>query len=283
MQDKFQNRITPKGTGGLKFKETLAYKDLIFLFVRREFVANYKQTILGPLWAIIQPLLTTFVYAFVFGHLAKLDTKEVPSYLFYMSGTVLWIYFSGSITKISNTFIDNRRVLEKVYFPRLVMPVSMVLSKLISFIIQFALFTLLWGYYALEGSGISMNWYALMTPLIVLQLALLAMGVGVIISSLTVRYRDLGMLVTFGVELWKYLSPIAYDMTAVGLTSSNSLYSLYMLNPVTPAVNLFRYAFFSVGTMDWGYYAISWAITLLIFFLGVLLFNRVERTFADTV
>ena len=282
-EEKFQNKITPKGTGGLKFKETFAYKDLIFLFVRREYVANYKQTILGPLWAIVQPLLSTFVYAFVFGHLANLDSKEVPSYLFYMSGTILWIYFSTSLTKISNTFIDNRRVLAKVYFPRLVMPISTILSRLISFGIQFVLFMLLWCYYALAGSQVAMNWYVLMTPLIVLQFALLAMGVGVIISSLTVKYRDLGMLVTFGVELWKYLSPIAYDMNTVGLTASSGLYAIYMLNPITPSINLFRYAFFSVGGVDWTFYHISWAITLLIFFGGVLLFNKVERTFADTV
>lgn len=282
-EENFQNRITPKGKGGLKFKETLAYKDLIFLFVRREYVANYKQTILGPLWAVIQPLLSTFVYAFIFGHLANLDSKEVPSYLFYMSGTILWIYFSTTLIKISNTFIDNRRVLSKVYFPRLVMPISTVLSRLISFAIQFVLFLCLWAYYALSGSGIAMNAYALMSPLIVLQLAMLAMGVGVIISSLTVKYRDLGMLVTFGVELWKYLSPIAYDMNAIGLTAESGLYAIYMLNPVTSAVNLFRYGFFSVGGFDWLYYLISWAITLLIFFGGVLLFNKVERTFADTV
>ena len=282
-ENNFQNRITPKDKGGLKFKETLAYKDLIFLFVRREYVANYKQTILGPLWAIIQPLLSTFVYAFVFGHLAKLDSQEVPSYLFYMSGTILWIYFSSSLIRISNTFIDNRRVLTKVYFPRLVMPVSTVMSRLISFGIQIVLFILLWSYYSLSGSGIAMNWYVLMTPLIVLQLAMLAMGVGVIISSLTVRYRDLGMLVSFGVELWKYLSPIAYDMNAIGINANSNLYVLYMLNPITSVVNLFRYAFFSVGSFDWVFYIISWVLTLVIFFFGVLLFNKVEKTFADTV
>lgn len=163
------------------------------------------------------------------------------------------------------------------------MPISTIFSRLISLGIQFVLFIVLWAYYALSGSSVAMNWYVLMTPLIVLQFALLAMGVGVIISSLTVKYRDLGMLVTFGVELWKYLSPIAYDMNTVGLTTSSGLYAIYMLNPITPAINLFRYAFFSVGSVDWLFYLISWAITLLIFFGGVLLFNKVERTFADTV
>ncbi len=280
----FEHKITSSHRlFDLKIKEVLAYKDLIALFVRREFVANYKQTILGPLWAILQPLLTTFVYAFVFGSLAGLSASGVPTVLFYLSGTILWLYFSSAFTLVARTFRDNSRVMSKVYFPRLVMPISSVISKLISFTIQFILFMLVLLGFMAFGTKINLNLYALFLPIIIVQLGLLALGFGVIISSITVKYRDLAMLITFGVEIWKYLTPIAYDMDKIGLVKGTTFYSVYMLNPVTPVVNLFRFGFLGIGSVDLVFYLISWAVTIIIVFVGTILFNKVERTFADMV
>ncbi len=284
MEKSFEHKITASHRlFDLKLKEVVSYKDLIALFVRREFVANYRQTILGPLWAILQPLLTTFVYAFIFGMLAGLSASGVPTILFYLSGSILWLYFASSFTLVARTFRDNSRVMSKVYFPRLVMPISSVISKLISFSIQFVMFMLVLLGFMVFKTEININFYALMLPLVVLELGLLALGFGIIISSITVKYRDLAMLITFGVEIWKYLTPIAYDMDKIGLTVGSSFYALYMLNPVTSAVNVFRFGFLGIGSIDWTYYLISWAVTLVILFIGAILFNKVERTFADMV
>ena len=277
--------IRPKsGWFDLPIKELLRYKDLILLFVKRDFVSLYKQTVLGPAWAVIQPFLTTIVFSLVFGSIAGLAPDGVPSFLFYLSGTVVWTYFSNCLTRTSDTFIANAAILGKVYFPRLVMPVSTVLSKLIDFAIQYAFFLVFLVIYGLTGAAIRPNWLVLLTPVLLLQLAMLSLGCGVIISAATTKYRDLRMLVSFGVQLWMYASPVAYDMFSMSAFAPGSkYYTLYMLNPVTPIVNLFRYAYLGIGQVDWLYYGISWAITCGLLFAGIVLFSRVEKTFMDTV
>ena len=277
--------IRPKsGWFDLPVKELFRYKDLILLFVKRDFVSLYKQTVLGPAWAVIQPFLTTIVFSLVFGSIAGLAPEGVPSFLFYLSGTVGWTYFANCLTRTADTCIANAAILGKVYFPRLVMPVSTVLSKLIDFAIQYGFFLVFLVIYGLTGAAIRPNWLILLTPLLLLQLAMLSLGCGVIISAATTKYRDLRMLVSFGVQLWMYASPVAYDMFSMSaFAPGGKYYSLYMLNPVTPIVNLFRYAYLGIGQVDWQSYGISWAVTCCLLFAGIVLFSRVEKTFMDTV
>ena len=279
MEQKFTTVIVPK-TGWFDFhlKEVLRYRDLIFLFVKRNFVSQYKQTILGPAWALIQPLLTTVVFTVVFGNIAGLAAEGVPSFLFFMCGNIAWQYFSGCLTSTANTFTGNAGVFGKVYFPRLVSPISTVLTNLISFFIQFVMFAIFLVVYWIRGE-VHPTWYALMLPLLLLEMAMLSLGVGVIISSLTTKYRDLKMLVGFGVSLWMYGTPVAYD---IGIIPQKYM-SLYMLNPMTPIINTFRQAFLGLGSFDLPHYLISWAVTLVVVFIGLMLFNRVEKTFMDTV
>lgn len=281
----FQTLIQPKtGWFDLKLKEVYAYRDLVFLFVKRNFVSKYKQTVLGPAWAIIQPLLTTVVFTLVFGNIAGLAPTGVPSFVFYLSGTILWTYFSNCLGQTANTFVANSGTMGKVYFPRLVMPLSTVFSELISLAIQYAFLIIFLVYYAVIGQGVQPNWWLLMTPLLILQLALLSLGFGIIISALTTKYRDLAMLVGFGTQLWMYATPIAYDMYGFSVFApGGKLHALYMCNPVTPVVNIFRYGYLGIGSIEWSYYFIGWAITLVVLFFGIMLFNRVEKTFMDTV
>lgn len=282
---KFQTVIEPKnGWFDLHLKELLHYKDLIFLFVKRNFVSQYKQTVLGPLWAIVQPLLTTVVFTLIFGNIAGLAADGVPSFIFYLSGTILWTYFNQCLTQTANTFVANRNTLGKVYFPRLVMPISTVMSNLISLAIQFVFMVIFLVYYVITDQGCEPNLYILMTPLIILQLALLSLGCGIIISALTTKYRDLAMLVGFGTQLWMYASPIAYDFNSMAVFAPGGKYhTLIMLNPIASIVNLFRYAYLGLGEMEWIFYGISWAITLAVLFIGIILFSKVEKTFMDTV
>lgn len=277
--EKFTTVIVPKtGWFDINLKEVWQYRDLVMLFVRRNFVSQYKQTILGPLWAIIQPLLTTVVFTVVFGSLAGLAADGVPSFLFFLSGNVAWQYFSNCLTNTANTFTGNAGILGKVYFPRLVMPISTVMTNLISFAIQMAMFLVFLVIYWIRGA-VQPNWYALMTPILIVHMAMLSLGTGVIISALTTKYRDLKMLVGFGVQLWMYATPVAYD---IGIIPQKYM-GLYMLNPMTPVINTFRVAFLGLGSFDLGYYLLSWAVTLVILFVGVVLFSRVEKTFMDTV
>lgn len=288
MQQTWKTHITPANRAlRVNFKEVWEYRDLIGLFVKRDFTAKYKQTVLGPLWAVIQPLLTTVVFSIIFGSLAGLTTSDVagkalhmPSFLFYMIGTITWSYFSSTVTANANTFITNRAIMGKVYYPRIVSPISTALSNLLSFGIQVLLFCVIALVYALTGHAqIRITWYLLLVPLLVLQLILLSTGVGIIISSLTTKYRDLAMLVGFGLHLWQYLSPIPYGLALI----PEKYLGLYMLNPVTPVVTTMRLAFFGTGYFNWGYYGISMGMTLVVFFIGLVLFNRIEKTFMDTV
>ena len=284
-EQSFTTVIKPKsGWFDLHLKEVFAYRDLIFLFVKRNFVSKYKQTILGPLWAIIQPLLTTVVFTLVFGNIAGLSPDGVPPFIFYLCGTILWTYFSNCLSQTANTFVANSGTMGKVYFPRLVMPISTVFSELISLVIQYCFMVIFLVFYTVTGQGVQPNVWILMTPLIVLQLALLSLGCGIIISALTTKYRDLAMLVGFGVQLWMYGSPIAYDMFSFAVFApGGKWHTLYMCNPISSVVNLFRYAYLGVGTVEWHYYSISWITTFALLFLGVVLFSHVEKTFMDTV
>lgn len=284
---KFKTVITSKHKlFDLHIKETFAYKDLIFLFVKRDFTAKYKQTLLGPLWAILQPLLTTVVFTIIFGRLAGLTTADttqeliIPSFLFYMAGNICWNYFSSNLTANSNTFIAHRGVMGKVYYPRLVTPIATAFSDLISFGIQFLLFVGIWlVYIIIGGTSITITPALLLIPLLVVQLMVLSTGFGIIISSVTTKYRDLTMLVGFGLQLWQYASPIAYGLALI----PEEYMWFYMLNPLTPIITTFRYAMFGTGYFDILYYLIGWAVSLLLFFIGLILFSRIERTFMDTV
>lgn len=278
-KQKFSTVIVPKnGWLDINLKEVWKYRDLIVLFVRRNFVSQYKQTILGPAWALIQPLMTTVVFTVVFGSLAGLAADGVPTFLFYLSGTVAWQYFSTCLTGTAGTFTGNAAILGKVYFPRIVMPVSTVLTNLIAFAIQFAMFLVCLAFYWIDGQ-VYPNLLILMLPILILHMACLGLGTGVIISSLTTKYRDLTMVVGFGVQLWMYATPVTYDINII----PEKFMWLYMLNPMTPIINTFRKAFLGIGTFDLNYYLLSWAVTLVILFFGVMLFSRVEKTFMDTV
>jgi len=273
----------------LHIRETIQYRDLIGLFVKRNFTTSYKQTILGPLWAVFQPLLTTVVFTLVFGSLAGLATTDaagayvLPSFLFYLSGNILWNLFSGTLQYTSATFLENRNIMGKVYYPRLVNPVATAFSRLVSFGIQFGLFLILWAFFLIRGgTSIRITPALLLLPLTILQLMVLSTGCGIIISSVTTKYRDLAMLVGFGLQLWQYASPIAYGLELVSKKIPNLMW-LYMLNPVTPIVTTFRYAMFGFGYFNLGYYAVSWIMTVALFFVGLILFSRIERTFMDTI
>ena len=266
-------------------REVWHYKDLTLLLVKRNFISRYKQTILGPAWAVIQPLLTTAVFTFIFGNVAKLaNCGAVPTFLFYMCGNIAWQFFSGCLSGTANTFIANRGIMGKVYFPRICMPISTVLSRLISFGIQSAMFlAFLIIYYFVPGYSIGTNWYVLMAPLLILEAAVLGLGCGIIISALTTKYRDLQFLVSFGVSLWMYATPVAYSMDL--FKGSAALYIIGRANPMSPIIEMMRYGFLGgeAGSIDWLSYGWSWIFTLGILVWGVSLFNKVERTFMDTV
>ena len=271
-----RNRIDWKGLKNCR--------DLIFLWVRRNFVSRYKQTVLGPAWAIIQPFFTTVVFSLIFGEIAGLGAAGVPNFIFYLSGTVIWTLFSNCLNQNSTTFIANANIMGKVYFPRLVMPIATAISQFITFGIQFAFMLLFLVYYIIFGAGVHPNFYILLLPLVLIQTAVLGTGLGVIISSLTTKYRDLTMAVGFFVSLWQYASPIAYDMfSRRSLYEKHLVYYFYMLNPFTPIINIFRYAFLGTGEIDWLYYGISVLMTVVITVVAVQMFNKVERTFMDTV
>lgn len=280
MNEDWTTEIKPKtGWFDINLKELFQYRDLITMFVKRDFKTLYKQTILGPLWIIINPLLTTIMYTIVFGNIANISTDGMPQIVFYMLGTTVWTYFSTCLTKTSTTFTANATIFGKVYFPRLVTPISTVISGLINFAVQFVMFLGFAIYYYVTGAPIHPNIYILITPLLLAQLALLSLGFGVIISSLTTKYRDLAVLVTFGVQLWMYATPVVYPASQIG----GKLKTLMMLNPVSPIVESFRYAFLGSGSIPWNFLGISVITTLVVLFIGVVLFSRVEKTFMDTV
>jgi lipopolysaccharide transport system permease protein len=266
----------------LHLSELWHYRDLTMLFVWRDFVAQYKQTILGPLWHIIQPLCTTLLFTLIFGNIAKLPTDDLPPMLFYMAGITAWNYFAECLNRSSGTFIQNAGMFGKVYFPRLCVPVSVVISNLIKFGIQFTLFLAFMAYFYAKGAPIHPNAVVFLTPVLVLIMAALGLGLGIIVSSLTVRYRDLQVLITFGVQLLMYATPVILPLSKIQKAYPKYLW-LVLANPMSAVLETFRYAFLGAGTYSVMNLLYSATATLVILFIGLLLFNHVERTFMDTV
>lgn len=279
-QDQWDLVITPrKKWWDLQLREVWHYRDLIAMFVRRDFVSKYKQTILGPLWFLLQPFLTSVVFTVVFGNIAKLPTDDLPQLLFYMSGTVLWSYFSTCLVSTSEIFINNAHLFGKVYFPRLVMPVSVVISNLITFGIQFLFFIGFFIYFFIIGEPVGFTLWALALPLLILLMGGLGLGFGIIISSLTTKYRDLRFLVSFGVSLWMYGTPVIYPVSSI----PEKWRWVADYNPVTPIIETFRLGFLGRGEVSWLRLAYSTFFMLVVLLIGVMVFNRVEKTFIDTV
>ena len=264
----------------LKLKEVWQYKDLIWLFTKRSFVVTYKQTVLGPAWLFINPIITSFIYAFVFGGIAGMSTDGLPQILFYLPGTAIWTYFSNCLVKNATTFTANAGVFGKVYFPRLTIPISNMLSSAITFGIQFIMVMIAVIVYTLLGQ-VSPNWWLFwVIPLVLIHLGVMGMGIGIIISSMTTKYRDLTVLVGFAVQLLMYATPVVYPLSQL---SDGWMKTIIMINPVTMPIELYRYALLGVGTLNWVYYAISVVFTLVVIIFGIMVFNKVERTFMDTV
>jgi len=279
--------IKPKnGLLDLNFREIWHYRDLLALFVRRNIITQYKQTILGPLWFIIQPALTVAMYMVVFGGIAGIPTDGIPQPLFYLAGICMWQYFADCLTKTSNTFVDNAGIFGKVYFPRLITPLSNTISNLVRFGIQFLLFAAVYAAYLFSGVEAAPNLYALLFPLLVLMLAGLALGFGILISSLTTKYRDLQILFTFIVQLWMYGTPIVYPLSQVQgkVVAGIDVYPLMCINPVTPVIETFKYGFLGAGEfIGWGWVGYSFTFTVVLIAVGVIIFNRVQKSFMDTV
>lgn len=263
----------------VNFRELFRYRDLIWLFVKRDLVNSYKQTVLGPIWILINPLLSTTVFTVIFGIIAGISTDGVPPFLFYMSGNVLWSFFSSNLNKGSSTFLSNARIFGKVYFPRLVMPIANVIFNFINFALQTVVYIILVVVYALMGTGVHPNLMILLTPLLVLQTALLGMGIGLFVSSITTKYRDLNILVNFGISLLMYITPVVYPISEAPL----GLGTVLLLNPVAPIVETYRYAFLGSGAFHWVYWLVSLGVTALILLFGLVIFNKVEKNFIDTV
>ncbi len=264
----------------LNLKEVWMYRDLIQLFIKRNFVVAYKQTILGPAWIFITPLFSSIVQAFVFGGIAGIGTEGVPTMLFYLCSNAIWAFFSSCLVNNANTFTANAYVFGKVYFPRLTTPISNVISSMIRFGIQMCLVLAFMIYFLIQGV-VHPNWAVwFMIPVELIHLGILGMGFGIIISSMTTKYRDLTILVDFGVSAWMYLTPVVYPLSTL---ADGWMKTLLMVNPVTSAVEMLRYAILGQGTLDWNYYGLSWLITLTVAVLGIMIFNKVERNFMDTV
>lgn len=270
------------------WRELWRYRDLCSLLIKRNIITQYKQTILGPAWYVVQPLLTTIMYMVVFGGFAGIETDGIPQPLFYLSGICLWTYFADCLTKTSNTFVENSALFGKVYFPRLVVPIANVASNLLRLGIQFGLFLLVYAIYliAAPGCGAAPNWYALLAPVMVLMTAGLALGFGTIVSSLTTKYRDLQILFTFLVNLWMYATPIVYPLSLTGDRTiwGISVKTLMSLNPVTPVIETFKYGLLGGGDfIGWGWILYSFGFMLAVLALGVVIFNKVQKNFMDTV
>lgn len=272
--------ITPrKKWFELKLGDIWYYRDLIALFVRRDFVSRFKQTILGPLWFIIQPLLTSLVFTVIFGQIANLPTNNTPKFLFYLSGTVLWNYFSTCLTTTADTFVSNAGIFGKVYFPRLVMPISTVFSNLISFMIQFVFFIGFLVYFLIKGSTVHLTLWALALPLLVLLMAGFGLGFGIIISSMTTKYRDLRFIIGFGVSLWMYATPIIYPVSSI----PQGWRWIADINPITPIIETFRVGFLGTGTVSLSSLLYAGLLMVAVLFIGIIVFNQVENTFIDTI
>jgi lipopolysaccharide transport system permease protein len=261
------------------FKEIWQYRDLFSMFVKRDIITQYKQTILGPTWFFIQPALTTLMYMIVFGGIAGISTDGLPQPMFYLAGIVCWQYFSDCLNKTSSTFTTNQGIFGKVYFPRMIVPLSTVASNLVRMGIQFLLFVVVYIYYLIMGVHVAPNIYILLLPLVIIMLAGLSLGFGIIISSMTTKYRDLTILFTFVVQLWMYATPIIYPLS----TMSPKRQWIMALNPVTSLVETFKYGTMGVGTFSWGQLSYSFGFMVVLLAIGIVVFNKVQRSFMDTV
>ena len=264
----------------LNLKELWEYRDLIYMYIKRDIVTFYKQTIMGPLWFVIQPILTTVMFMFVFGNLAGLSTDGIPQPLFYFSGIILWSYFADCLTRNSKIFIENQNVFGKVYFPRLVVPISITISNLVKFFIQFIIFIGIYVFYYFTTDGIvTPNVYFALFPLLVMMAAGLSLGFGIIFSSLTTKYRDLNFLLQFGVQLWMYITPVIYPLNSM----PENRQWLIALNPMTSIIETFKYGAIGQGVFSWVYLGYSFAFMIILLFIGIIVFNKVEKGFMDTV
>lgn len=264
----------------LNLKEIWAYRDLIELFVRRNIVTVYKQTVLGMAWYLIQPVLTVIMNMVVFGGIAHMSTDGVPQALFYLAGNVCWFYFSDCLNQTSSTFVANQAMFGKVYFPRMVVPISTVISNLLRFGVQLGLFVAVYLYFLIQGSDISLNWTVLLLPVLILMMAGLGLGFGILVSSFTTKYRDLSILFTFVVSLWMYATPIVYPISMV---TNETLRTIIMLNPMTSIIEAFKYATLGQGYFSWGALGYSFAFMCVLLLWGTVIFNKVQRSFMDTV
>jgi lipopolysaccharide transport system permease protein len=275
--------IKPKGSPfGLNLKEVWQYRDLLEMYIRRDIVTFYKQTILGPVWFFVQPVFTTIVYMFVFGGLAGISTDGIPQSLFYLSGITLWNYFSESLTKTSDTFLSNQAIFGKVYFPRLIAPLSITITGLIKMVIQFGVFVIVYIYFAFKGTNVAPNSYAFLLPVLILILAGLGLGFGIIISSMTTKYRDLKFLIAFAVQLWMYATPVIYPLSVMQGSYHKYMW-LIQANPLTAVMETFKFGFLGQGTFSWFALGYSFAFTIIVLLLGILIFNKVERSFMDVI
>lgn len=279
-QEYWTEVISPKSSiFNLNLKAVWEYRDLLLMFVKRDFVSTYKQTILGPLWFFIQPLLTTITYMVIFGNIAKISTDGIPMTLFYMAGITLWNYFAECLNKTATVFKDNANIFGKVYFPRLVMPLSIVVSNLIRFCIQFLLFLCFWFYYLIKGGHLNPNLFILLVPYLVLLMAVISLGAGMMISALTTKYRDLIFLLTFGIQLMMYATPVIYPLSSIP-----KKYAVFIkLNPLSALLETFRFAFTGSGVFSWVSLIYSSFFAIAILLLGTVIFNKVEKSFMDTV
>ena len=268
-----------RGLFNLNLKELWKYRDLVILFVKRDLKNVYKQTVLGPLWIVINPFLSTFVFTVIFGIIANISTDGIPQFLFYMTGNILWSFFSSCFNRASSTFLSNARIFGKVYFPRFVMPLSGIIYNSITFLVQFVMFAILVAVYALTGANVHPNLIVLALPILLIHIAFLGTGTGLIISSLTTKYRDLNVLVSFGLTLWMYLTPVVYPVSQI----PESFRFIMLLNPVAPIMETFRNAFLGSGSFEWFFLLISAAVTAVLLILGMIVFNQVEKNFIDTV
>lgn len=268
-----------RGAMEIPLKEIWAYRDLLFLLVRRDFVSMYKQTILGPLWFVIQPVMITIVFTVVFGNIANISTDGLPQVVFYLAGVTCWGYFSDSLSKTSETFTQNSNIFGKVYFPRVIVPLSIIVSNLLKFFVQFILFSAFVLYFWLSGSGISPNSAVILLPVLIILMGGIGLGMGMIFSSLTTKYRDLRFLLTFGIQLLMYATPVIYPLSTLP-----EKYRIFILaNPITPIIETFRYAFLGKGSFDIFHLLYSFVFMVIVLFIAMIIFNQVEKNFMDTV
>ena len=278
--ENFQYSINPRDKLlDLRLKDIWFYRDLLMLFVRRDFVAYYKQTVLGPVWFFIQPLLTTIVFTVVFGNIAKLSTDGLPPMLFYLAGVTAWNYFAECLRKTSDTFMANANIFGKVYFPRIIVPVSMTITNLITFGIQFILFVGFLLYFILTGANVTPNWHMIIFPLLVATMGIMGLSFGLLLTSMTTKYRDFKFLVAFGIQLLMYATPVIYPISAI----PEKYHWIILANPMTSIIETFRYAFLGAGNMSWIGLTYSIGFTIILFLSGLIIFNRTEKNFMDII